>query len=323
MKNFVSILIITVAAAVVMGGLLRSPFGTGPMLYVVVPFIISVVIYFIQHRRREPGINPSLSRHLLLATVVFLGASVLMMEGVICIAMFAPIYYAIVGISYSSSKSAAWRKQWEENQRDLAEKEGREYDPKKDSMLRVVVLPVILFFLATDGMLPQTTFPRDRTATYVTVTDQNIETLKTNMALPLELPRHHNWWLQMFPGPDRIKAGTLAQGDVHNLHFTYKRWIWSNFQKGEMDVLIAEVGDRHIRTEITKNTSYLSHYMEIKGTDVRFTPLANGQTEVSLTVKYRRLLDPAWYFGPLQQFAADKSAEYLVKKIIVREEEEL
>jgi len=89
-----------------------------------------------------------------------------------------------------------------------------------------------------------------------------------------------------------------------------------------MDVLIAEVEPEYIRTEITKNTAYLSHYMEVKGTDVYFKPLENGQTEVSLTVKYKRLLDPAWYFGPMQQFAAEQSAKYLMDTIIIRKTED-
>ena len=85
-----------------------------------------------------------------------------------------------------------------------------------------------------------------------------------------------------------------------------------------MLIRIAEVTPQHIRTEITRNTSYLSHYMKIDGTDVQFTPLDDGKTRIGLTVKYHRLLDPSWYFGPMQQLAAEQSARYLVQSIIVR-----
>jgi hypothetical protein len=47
--------------------------------------------------------------------------------------------------------------------------------------------------------------------------------------------------------------------------------------------------------------------------------LPGGRTRIALTVKYHRLLDPAWYFGPMQQLAAEQSARYLVDNIIVRE----
>ena len=103
------------------------------------------------------------------------------------------------------------------------------------------------------------------------------------------------------------------------MHFVYKRWFFANFSEGDMALRIAEVGPAHIRTEIVQNTSYLSHYMRIEGTDVRFRDLGDGRTRVALTVKYRRLLDPYWYFGPLQQFAATQSAKYLIDSIIRRE----
>jgi hypothetical protein len=86
-----------------------------------------------------------------------------------------------------------------------------------------------------------------------------------------------------------------------------------------MHLRIAEVSPRRIRTEILRDDSYLSHYMRIEGTEVNFTELGGGRTQVALTVKYRRLLDPYWYFGPLQQAAAKRSAEYLIQSIIARE----
>ena len=45
-------------------------------------------------------------------------------------------------------------------------------------------------------------------------------------------------------------------------------------------------------------------------------PLADGTTQVSLTIRYRRTLDPAWYFGPMQRRAIGESADYLLTHII-------
>jgi len=45
-------------------------------------------------------------------------------------------------------------------------------------------------------------------------------------------------------------------------------------------------------------------------------PQADGTTRVELTISYRRGLDPAWYFGPMQRRAISESAEYLLKNII-------
>lgn len=85
-----------------------------------------------------------------------------------------------------------------------------------------------------------------------------------------------------------------------------------------MHVRIDKVSPDHIRTSITRNDSYLANYMRIDGTDIRFTPLESGGTRVALSVRYDRLLDPAWYFGPVQHHAAKQSAKLFLSDIIMR-----
>jgi len=71
-----------------------------------------------------------------------------------------------------------------------------------------------------------------------------------------------------------------------------------------------------VETVVTKNTSYFSHYMKVHGTRIEIQPLSDGTTRVDLSIKYRRTLDPAWYFGPLQRRAIGESADYLIANII-------
>jgi len=301
-RIIVPLIVITLATASTIGLILNSRWGQGTLLYIIVPMLVSVVVYIFMREKSGTGAWARYWRHMLLATIIFLASSALLMEGFLCVLMFMPIYYIIVTITYAVIA-------------------GGESNKKPDpNVFRSYVLPGIAIMMISEGLFPFTTIERERTATYITTTHQSIDELKANMAAPFELPSHRHWMLRLFPVPDRISAGTLKAGDVHNLHFTYKRWIWSNFQKGQMDILIAKNDPQHIQTRITNNTSYLSHYMNVEGTDVYFKPLEDGRTEVSLTVKYERLLDPAWYFGPLQQFAAKGSAEYLMENIIIREE---
>ncbi len=275
---------------------LDSRLGTGTALYLLIPFAISVMLYFFFKPVASQSRSAKYLKHLWLSSIIFLVTSAFLMEGFLCVLMFMPIYYFVVSVGYFF----AWL-----------------FDDK--SSLKSLSVPSAVLVLAAEGMLPQTTYPRDNTATYVAITSQDIETLKANMAAPIQMPKHRGWFIKLFPLPDKIAAGTLVAGDTHNLHFTYKKWIFGNFHKGEMDVFIAKVDPNHIQTQVTKNTAYLSHYMNIEGTDVHFKPLANGGTEVSLTVKYERLLDPVWYFGPMQKLAAKQSAQYIVNTVIIRE----
>ena len=125
--------------------------------------------------------------------------------------------------------------------------------------------------------------------------------------------------MQVFPLPVSVEAGSLKEGDVHKLHFVYKRWFFTNTHEGEFHLRIDEVSPERVRTSVVHNSSYLATYLKIEGTQVDFEELYDGQTKVALTVHYERLLDPVWYFGPLQRYAVERSADYLIQSVIVRE----
>ena len=297
-RKWVPLLFVIAASAATIRLLLDSNFGQGTLLYVAVPFALSIALYYMVPTIERSGVWWRYFNHIRLATVVFLATSLLLMEGFICMLMFMPIYYFFVTIGYVFS--------W------LAERD-------QQSKLKAAAIPVLTLVLVSEGIVKSTTFGRERRATYTTETHYDIPAIKRNMAENITFREKRPWFLSVFPLPDRVEAGSLGVGHVHRLHFTYKRWIWGNNHQGEMEVRIAELGSQHVRTEILKNTSYLSHYMEIHGTEVAFTPMDGGGTRISLTVKYRRLLDPAWYFGPMQHLAAEQSARYLVESIFTRQ----
>ena len=58
--------------------------------------------------------------------------------------------------------------------------------------------------------------------------------------------------------------------------------------------------------------SYITHWLSWRDIDVEWREIAPGQTEVSWTLRYRRRLDPAWYFAPLERYAAGLAAGYLI-----------
>lgn len=304
-KVLLLLILLTGASALIIRLILDSGFSTGTLLYIVVPFTISVALYLLLREMRNAGKSKGIwwdyVNHMLIATIIFLATSGLLMEGFLCVLMFMPIYYFFVTLGYLFAWIALRKRE------------------RDDINMFAYALPVLVLMLASEGLHPSTTVQRDKTATFVMVTDQSVVQLKANMAAPIVFPAKRNWFLRLFPIPDKVQTGTLVAGDVHNLHFTYKKWIFGNYKSGDMDIRISVVDPLHIQTEILRNTSYFSHYTKIHGTDVYFTPLPGGQTQVSLTIKYTRLLDPAWYFGPMQDYATKQSAKYLVENVIVRE----
>ena len=58
--------------------------------------------------------------------------------------------------------------------------------------------------------------------------------------------------------------------------------------------------------------SYITHWLSWRDIDVEWREVAPGRTEVSWTLRYRRRLDPAWYFAPLERYATGLAAGYLI-----------
>lgn len=183
-SQLIRILFIVALFAIVIRVILDSRFATSSLLYLAVPFAVSVLIHQFIPCEVENTLGRQLFNHLRDATVVMLATSLILFEGFICVLMFMPIYYLCALIHYAFA--------WE----------------------------------------------------------------------------------------------------------------------------IFNVGDDFERTNVAKNTSYLASYVQIDGTEVNFCDVGEGQTEVSLTVHYHRKLDPAWYFGPLQNYAFERSAAYLIDTVI-------
>ncbi len=283
-------------------GLLDSGFANSSLLYLGLPFVISLMIHhFIGYAQKQSALGRYLN-HLRNATVIMLASSALLFEGFICVLMFMPIYYLAITLGFIFTfLSARW-------------------DRRGKAGLGVYAMPLIVGLLSMEGVAPSTSLPRENSITHVAVVAASIDELKSNMARPITFEAPRNWFMSVFPLPVRIKAGSLAAGDVHELDFVYKRWFFTNLHQGQMRLLIEHVGEREVRTRILENTSYLANYLKLEGTRVGFRDLGGGQTEVALTLNYSRLLDPAWYFGPLQDFAMKENAKYLIEEIIAREQ---
>jgi hypothetical protein len=287
------------AATLTTRAVLDSSFRNSTLLYLLIPFAISIAIHVTLPATEGDSPTQRYGRHLRAATIVMLASSALLFEGFLCVLFFMPIYYAMVTTGFLFS--------W------LADRDGGGHSG-------AYAIPVVVAVLAAEGLTGPTTVPRYNEATYTQILPGSAESLQANMARPIRFEANRHWFLWLFPMPTRVDAGTLRAGDVHRLHFVYKRWFFTNVQRGDMAIRIAEVSPARIRTEIVQNDSYLSHYMKIDGTEVRFRNAGGGRTQVSLTVKYHRLLDPAWYFGPMERLAARQSARYLIDTIIAHKD---
>ena len=195
-----------------------------------------------------------------------------------------------------------------------------DFDPKEGWKLKAGMAPLLVTLavgvLSLEGVSPALSFEREQSVTRSHLVRGSVADIKAKMAAPIVFDGGRPAFLSVFPLPRDIRAGSLETGDIHSFDFDYKRWFIGNTHEGRLDVELADVGERHVQTRITGNGAYFSHYLTVHGTRVDLTPHGDGLTEVSVRVDYRRDLDPAWYFGPLQKLAIRQSADHFIAEIL-------
>ena len=300
MRRFLVFFILVALASMLVWLLEKFGLQNTALLYIGIPIVLSIITYFLDgYGERSKNIFQKSLDNMLLATIVLFSSAIVLQEGWICVLILLPIYYFVWIIGFLA--------RWITHRKTLNRK-------LKTFSLS---LPVLVLLLSLEGISPHTTFNRSEIVTHSITVSKSVGELKQNLQKPLTFTGERNWFLKLFPLPSNVALGSLNEGDVHRLDFTYWRWFFAHKHEGSLYVKIKNVSEDHIITEITKNTSFYSRYLDIKNTRIDFDTLADGKTKVTLHIAYERKLDPYWYFGPMQNFAMQKAAEVILTDIII------
>ena len=121
--------------------------------------------------------------------------------------------------------------------------------------------------------------------------------------------------------PYRITANSLEVGDIHEVFFRYHRWFVSNTHEGSMRLQIQSSQQNVVKSKFISDSSYIATYLKLNLIELTLEPMGVNQTRVSMTISFERMLDPAWYFDPLQNYGISKSAEFLISEMVVKSDE--
>ncbi len=269
------------------------------LLYVFIPYCISVVITFFRSYDKPKSHLQRFFSHVLTALSIFLSTSLLVGEGFVCIAFFAPIYLIVITASYLISSVTDTHNNGRNNKYSLA-------------------VPVIMLMLSLEGTTASLSFPRDTFVEINRSTTLSIKQIKANLAKPFDLNKKRHWMISIFPMPYHIEAGSLNAGDVHTVYTRYHRWFVTNTHEGQAELLIESVSANKVKTKVLSDTTYFSTYLQGSGTEISLLPNAQGGTDIKLRIDYQRKLDPAWYFHPLQKFGISKMGELIIDELMIR-----
>jgi len=251
------------------------------MLYVLVPYVVSVLITIFRSAKPPKGLFKEFLSHVLTAITILFSA---------------PIYLIIVSLTYMLVALFGGIN-------------------KKYSL----AIPVLFFAFSLEGTTNTLSLSRENIVEITQTTHLTVAEIKSNLAKPFDLNKERNWLIAIFPMPYHIEAGSLKEGDVHTVYTRYHRWFVTNTHEGKAELLIEKVSENKIKTRVLSDDTYFSTYLHGSGTEIELWPNELGGTDITLTINYRRNLDPAWYFHPLQKYGVTKMGEFLIQEIMVRD----
>ncbi len=253
------------------------------LMFIGLPTFLAIMLAFL------PAAGTVVGKIVKGITLFLLLLGILAIEGFICILMAAPFFYFIgitVGIVLDSIRA---RKQWQKD-------------------LRIMVVPVLLF-MSIEGINDLLSFGRNETVTITHTTALNTEEAIALLALgpSFDLNELPIFLKLGFPEPQHIKGDGLNLGDNWSIHFAGG--------EGAPGTLLAKVTNekgKHFVVSKIEDTSHIAHWLNWQSAEWHLTPVEEG-TLITLKINYERLLDPAWYFKPLQRHGVKLAGKYFLK----------
>ncbi|GAB2594282.1 hypothetical protein GCM10027168_28770 [Streptomyces capparidis] len=178
-----------------------------------------------------------------------------------------------------------------------------------------VLVVVALLGLCAEGVVAS--LPRDGSVTVTRVVRVAPEEMHRVLAGAPEFSARPPLFLRLgFPLPRQVTvdgaSGALAVGDERVVSFTSRMPLGIGVQP-EPRVLrlrVTEREERRVVFQVVRDTA-LHRWVRLRYTEVSWRASAAGHSEVEWKLGYRRTFDPAWYFGPLQGYGAERAADYL------------
>lgn len=262
-------------------------------LFVGIPALVAVVVIFAVSPRSAKGVAFKAVTVGLLVSLIFLG------EGVLCVLMSAPLFYGIALVVV------------------LVVEAGRRQFPRHDSRTITCVAALAILPLALEGVTGATTIGRESSVTVTRVVDAPEEAVQRAL---FETPRFDRtlppYLRAGFPRPEmtRIERGPVPRW-VIRMRGGEMRLDGMEPRAGDLVLALDAVSSRMVRWRAVSDDSHMTHFLRWRESTVTWAPVGAGATSVTWTLTYSRDLDPSWYFGWWERYAASLAADYLITAV--------
>jgi hypothetical protein len=228
-------------------------------------------------------------------TLALLIAGIVFGEAFVCILFAAPLIYLVAGgvgtyVDWSAKKRRAGRA-------------GFAHAPVL--VLLAAAVP------AMEGVVPRLEFPREAEVTRTRIVPASPAEVERALAGVMRFDRPLPAFLRLgFPTPGATGGAGLRVGDRRAVAFAH------GHHPGTLVMQVRAAAPGRVEFAPVEDGSYLVHWLSWRAAEVRWRAVPGG-TEVRWTLRYRRRLDPAWYFAPLERYGVGVAAGYLIEALAV------
>ena len=292
--------------------LYRVVYATGVQqtaaLYVGIPAVLAIGLTFV-------GTEGSALGMLLKGSMIaLLLAGIVLPEGLICILFAAPLV-ALVAVIVGGTIDAFRR--WSKN------------SGSESTARAAIALPLLL--MSFEGLIG-TPFDTNDAASAERVVAMSPDEVRAALAEPPafdpdELPRFLKLGFNrpiggegegLEPGDERVIHFTGGNHDDHPMRLfgiTGERSVHHHSMQ-RLRITSAPAGTNRVEFAMVEDTTMTIRWAALKRAVVTWQPVDATHTRVTWRLEYERLLHPAFYFGPMERFAAGEASGYLIDSLI-------
>jgi hypothetical protein len=282
---WLAILVGTFAASLTLRLLSMRQLEHTSLVFIGIPAIVGIAVVLMPRSTSATGVI------LKAITLVLALSGMVFGEGFVCILFAAPLFY-LVGIIIGIA--ADWR-------RSARQRENR---------INGTVMAVLLILgpSSLEGVIPGFEFGRDATVVRTQIVSASASDVEAALGRVPRFGRELPAFFKLgFPTPGVTGGEGLTIGAERRVEFVH-----GAHHPGSLVLRVSSRTPRSVTFRPAHDDSYITHWLSWRDIDVEWREIAPGQTEVSWTLRYRRRLDPAWYFAPLERYAAGLAAGYLI-----------
>jgi hypothetical protein len=230
----------------------------------------------------------------LLISLLFLG------EGMVCVAMSAPLFYAMA-IGIAKAMEHAYRQR-----------------AGTATTLMSCLILLVLVPMSLEGVTGFTTLNRDESVVASRIVRGSPEAVAQALVEPPRFDRVRPLYLRAgFPTPasTRIERSAGITRWVIQLRGGEMRLDGMEARTGDLVLELEEARPGLMRWRAVSDSSHVTHFLNWREAIVQWEPIDASTTRVTWTLRYRRGLDPSWYFGPMERYAVGLAADYLIDSV--------